>query len=198
MALITAPRTLRLTLGSKDQIPADHHWVIEAGYVHWTSWNDEYESVTLGLWGPGDLVMTQPTWMAIPNELRCLTEVIIEQAQPSAAEIHSCLDRQLQQVSELLLINRARPADNRLLELMIWIGKNFGSVSSCGYRISLLEMNLTHKSLAALSGLTRVTVTKSLNRFRTQGLIQHVGESDILIPRSSLPKGSHAGPGPSR
>jgi CRP-like cAMP-binding protein len=45
-------------------------------------------------------------------------------------------------------------------------------------------MNLTHRGLADICGLTRVTVTKNLNRFKTLGLLEKVSEADLLIPAS--------------
>ena len=42
-------------------------------------------------------------------------------------------------------------------------------------------MNLTHKSLADICGLTRLTVTKNLNRYKALGLLQRVSEVDLLI-----------------
>lgn len=46
-------------------------------------------------------------------------------------------------------------------------------------------MNLTHRSLAEICGLTRVTVTKILNRLKTIGLLEQVSEADLLIPASA-------------
>jgi hypothetical protein len=43
-------------------------------------------------------------------------------------------------------------------------------------------MNLTHRGLADICGLTRVTVTKNLNRYKALGLLQPAGESDLFIP----------------
>ena len=73
-------------------------------------------------------------------------------------------------------------ADLRLLAMLRWISVRFGQVNSHGHRLSLKEMNLTHRDLADLCGLTRVTVTKNLNRFKTLGLLRGVGDSDWLIP----------------
>jgi hypothetical protein len=47
-------------------------------------------------------------------------------------------------------------------------------------------MNLTHRSLAEICGLTRVTVTKNLNRYKTLGLLQNIGEADLFILGEAL------------
>ncbi|WP_161795835.1 helix-turn-helix domain-containing protein [Synechococcus sp. GFB01] len=49
--------------------------------------------------------------------------------------------------------------------------------------MSLNELNLTHRALAELCGLTRVTVTKLLSRFRLDGQLVAVGGGDLLIPK---------------
>ena len=88
-------------------------------------------------------------------------------------------------LAELLAIQRIRSADARLIRLLQWIARSFSQVNSHGCRLSLTELNLTHRQLAELCGLTRVTVTKKLSRFRLGGQMLAVGESDLLIP--SLP-----------
>ena len=88
-------------------------------------------------------------------------------------------------LSELLTIQRIRSADARLIKLLQWITRSFGQVNSYGCRLSLSELNLTHRQLAKLCGLTRVTATKIFSRFRLGGQLLAVGESDLLIP--SLP-----------
>jgi CRP-like cAMP-binding protein len=72
-----------------------------------------------------------------------------------------------------------------LLALLTWIGVSFGKVNSHGWRFSLAELNLTHKALAELCGLTRLTVTKLLSRYRLEGQLVAVSNNDLLIPRLS-------------
>ena len=43
-------------------------------------------------------------------------------------------------------------------------------------------MHLTHRTLADICGLTRVTVTKALNRYKVDGTLQQVSKDDLLIP----------------
>jgi CRP-like cAMP-binding protein len=92
----------------------------------------------------------------------------------------------IRNTEEIFELNRIRSAERRLLMLLRWLGINFGQVSSRGYRLSLKEMNLTHRSLAEICGLTRVTVTKNLNRYKTLGLLQNIGEADLFIPGEAL------------
>ena len=94
------------------------------------------------------------------------------------------MQQQIRNTEEIFEINRIRSAEHRLLTLLRWIGTRFGQVSSKGYRLSLKDMNLTHKSLGDICGLTRVTVTKNLNRYKTLGVLQQVSKADLLIPAS--------------
>jgi CRP-like cAMP-binding protein len=47
-------------------------------------------------------------------------------------------------------------------------------------------MNLTHRNLAEISGLTRVTVTKALSLYRQQGYLIKEGSDELMI-REALP-----------
>ncbi|WP_255090011.1 Crp/Fnr family transcriptional regulator [Synechococcus sp. Tobar12-5m-g] len=117
-----------------------------------------------------------------PFDLQCLTLVVVEQHFPTAAEIEQFLRHQIRNLEEIFQINRIRAAEDRLLALLAWLGRRYGQVNSRGSRFSLREMNLTHKALAELCGLTRVTVTKMLNRYKADGVLQQVSKDDYLIP----------------
>ena len=145
-------RPLQLTLHPQDILPEGMSWRLHEGYVRAATWDLEGESITLGLWGPGDVISSEDPGLH-PLELQCLTTVVIE---------HIELEPELQH--------------NQL-------GESFGQVNSHGWRLSLSELNLTHKALAELCGLTRVTVTKLLSRYRLEGQLLSVSDSDLLIPR---------------
>ena len=180
-----APPPLRITLLPNDVLPERLNWRIQEGYIRTAAWDDDGDTITLGLWGPGDWITS--TYSALrPVELQCLTTVVVEQFNPGTADIQQLLLRQIQNLEEIFQINRIRSADQRLLRLLLWIGSRFGQVSSRGYRLSLKDMNLTHKALADLCGLTRVTVTKMLNRYKNAGLLQQVSKDDLFIPSLAL------------
>ena len=176
---------LRLTLLPNDVLPEQLNWRIQEGYIRTAAWDDDGDTITLGVWGPGDWITS--TYSALrPVEIQCLTTVVVEQFNPGTADIQQLLLRQIQNLEEIFQINRIRSADQRLLGLLAWIGRRFGQVSSRGYRLSLKDMNLTHKALADLCGLTRVTVTKMLNRYKNTGLLQQVSKDDLFIPSLAL------------
>jgi CRP-like cAMP-binding protein len=176
---------LRLTLLPNDVLPQRLNWRIQEGYIRTATWDDNGDTITLGVWGPGDWITSAYSELR-SVEIQCLTTVVVEQFSPGAADIQQLLLRQIQNLEELFQINRIRAADERLLGLLAWIGRRFGQVSTRGYRLSLKDMNLTHKALADLCGLTRVTVTKMLNRYKSDGVLQQVSKDDLFIPSIAL------------
>lgn len=178
--------SLRLTLLPNDVLPEGFCWRIVEGYIRSLSWDAEGESMTLGIWGPDTWVSTG--FIALrPLELQCMTSVVVEHGQPTNAELQQTLSEHLHILEELFRINRVRSAEDRLLHLLVWIGSRFGVVNSQGHRISLRELNLTHKSLGDICGLTRVTVTKNLSLFRQRGILRDVGNGDLLITSQPFP-----------
>ena len=173
---------LRLTLHPQDVLPENMSWKLHEGYVRSATWDPEGEAIALGLWGPGDLISSVEP-VVHPLELQCLTTVVVEHIDLDAAEQRWHLRRERQMLAELHGIQRIRSGEQRLLALLHWIGNSFGQVNSHGCRLSLSELNLTHRGLADLCGLTRVTVTKLLSRFRQQGQLVPVGDNDLLLPR---------------
>ncbi len=173
---------LQLTLHPQDVLPEGMSWRLHEGYVRSATWDLDGESITTGLWAPGDVITTEDPALN-PLELQCLTTVVVEHIELDANEQLQHLRRERQMLAELLTIQRIRSGDRRLMALLSWIGQTHGQVNSHGCRLSLSELNLTHRALADICGLTRVTVTKLLSRFRSEGRLLAIGESDLLIPR---------------
>ena len=180
-----AKQPLRLTLQSGDVLPESLSWKILDGYIRTSVLEEDGESIILGVWGPGDWVTAAYSALK-PIEIQCISPVVVEQFQPESEDVETLLLQQIQNLEEIFQFNRIRSADLRLLRLLTWIGRRFGQVNSRGYRLSLKEMNLTHKSLADLCGLTRVTVTKVLNRYKVEGVLQQISPDDLFIPLNAL------------
>jgi hypothetical protein len=178
---------LRLSLSAGETLPNSINWFIEEGYLIASSWTDNNESTIVGLWGPGEQVI--PKLITIqPLLLTSLSAVELEQCHPSSDDEHEFQQQLIQRLSENLRISQIKPAEQRLLQLMLWIGERYGRVNSQGVSLSLAGMNLTHRNLALLAGLTRVTVTKTLSRFRDSGHLQKIGEDDLLATAGSCKK----------
>jgi CRP-like cAMP-binding protein len=180
MSDVPERKRLKLVMQPGDVLPQGMSWLLLDGYVRTVAWDEDGEMITLGLWGPGEWFTTAYSALATV-ELRCLSAVALEEFKPNDQQVRDFLQLQLRATEQIFEINRIRGADQRMLALLRWISTRFGQVNSHGHRLSLRDMNLTHKALAELSGLTRVTVTKTLNRFKALGVIQSVGDADLLI-----------------
>lgn len=180
-----AKNRLRLTLLPGDVLPDNLNWKIQEGYIRTSAWDEEGESIVLGIWGPGDWITTAYSTLK-PIEIQCLSTTVVEQFEPSSEDVQQLLHQQIKNLEEIFQLNRIRAADQRLLTLLAWIGRRFGQVSTRGYRLSLKDMHLTHKSLAEICGLTRVTVTKTLNRYKSDGTLQQISKEDIFIPATAI------------
>jgi CRP-like cAMP-binding protein len=172
---------LHLTLQPGSVLPDNLSWKILEGYIVTNYWDEEGETIVLGIWGQGDWVTTAYSALK-PIEIQCISTAVVEQFEPTAEDINKLLLQQIKNLEEIFQLNRIRAADQRLITLLTWIGRRFGQVSTRGYRFSLKDMRLTHRTLADICGLTRVTVTKALNRYKIDGTLQQVSKDDLLIP----------------
>ena len=180
-AAYIAKHPLHLTLQPGSVLPDNLSWKILEGYIVTNYWDEEEETIALGIWGQGDWVTTSYSALK-PIEIQCISTAVVEQFEPTAEDINQLLLQQIKNLEEIFQLNRIRAADQRLITLLAWIGRRFGQVSTRGYRFSLKDMRLTHKTLADICGLTRVTVTKALNRYKVDGILQQVSKDDLLIP----------------
>jgi CRP-like cAMP-binding protein len=171
---------LRFTLGSGQSLPCHLGWRIEDGYLRMTSWSDQAETITLGIWGPGELVI--PSLIELePVELVTLSAVQVVEAKATLQEERQFLIDQVGQASALLVLSRVRPVETRLFRLLVWLGQRFGRISRRGVSLSFQEMNLTHRQLAEIAGMTRVTVTKALSHYRQVGMMVREGNDELLV-----------------
>ncbi len=180
MNAVMTSRHLELNLHPGSTVPCNLSWRIEDGYLRVASWGEQGESFTLGIWGPGDLVI--PPLMAFdPLQLLALSTIRLVGASPNAQEREAFLVSQSQQISTLLKLSRTRPAEVRLFQLLTWMGERFGRVSRRGVSLCFEDLNLTHRNLAEISGLTRVTVTKAICQFRRTGILVREGQDEWLL-----------------
>ena len=186
MTATVTERHLHLSLQAAAAVPCNLSWRIEDGYLRVASWSDQGEPFTLGLWGPGDLVI--PSLITVvPLQLLALSSARLEEVTVTADEREAFLLDQSFQTSVLLRLSRSRRAEARLFQLLLWLGERFGRVSSRGVSLCLDDMNLTHRQLAEIAGLTRVTVTKAISHFRQEGYLVREGHDDLLL-REALPR----------
>lgn len=156
----------------------DSLWQIETGVVRTLTMLEDGTSITLGLWGPGDIV-GRVLSKADPYQIQCLTPVeatlLLEHSWHEATE---AMILHIQRFGELMEILHCRQAESSLLRLFAWLAKRFGQEVEQG---QLIDLRLTHQDIAELIGLTRVTVTRLLKDFEKQGIIQRVQRQFIIL-----------------
>ena len=180
MRVAMTARSLHLNLQASAVVPSTLNWRVEDGHLRLVTSEAQGPWLTLALWGPGDLVIPSLITMT-PMPLLALAVARVVEAQPERQEREAFLVDQILQTSTLLRLSRTRPAEQRRLQLLLWIGQRFGRVSSRGVSLSFGDMNLTHRILAQISGLTRVKVTKAMSRFREEGWLIKDGVDDLLL-----------------
>ena len=170
---------LQLRLSAGESLPTSMSWMLDDGYLILSAWNEDDTTTTLGIWGPGELVI--PSLIHDRTlQLHSLSPVHVAERVATPDEQQAFLGQHVLQLATLLQLARMRRAEERLFRLLVWLGERFGRVSSQGVSLSFSTMNLTHRNLAEMTGMTRVTITKALIRFRQEGRISKQGDDELL------------------
>ncbi|MBD2440682.1 Crp/Fnr family transcriptional regulator [Nostoc sp. FACHB-110] len=163
----------------KETIPVrnDILWRIERGAVRTLTWAEDGTFITLGYWGPGDLIGTALTKVQ-PYQIECLTSV-------EASIIPSYIWHQninalfthIQQTEELLSIVHLKPISLRLWKFLVWLGDKFGRNLEQG---KVIDLSITHQEIAEVLNTTRVTITRLLQQFEEEGVLLRSKRQIIL------------------
>ncbi len=172
-------------LFSRRQImPIQNHilWRIERGAVRTLTWNEDGTFTTLGYWGVGDII-GYPLSKIQPYQIECLTsvEVSILPSHLWHQDIDALLSH-IQQSEKLLSIVHRKPVSLRLWQFLVWLGEKFGRNVEQG---KLIDLNVTHQEMGEVLNTTRVTVTRLLQQFESEGAILRHRRN--LILRSPKP-----------
>lgn len=146
--------------------------------VRTLTWLEDGSITTLGLWGKGDLV-GQALSKINPYTIECLTEVkVVSFSWSNQDYITKNLINQVQQLEELTIIRSQKRIEITLIKFLSWLAKKFGRQIKSGY---LIDFKLTHQDMGEILGLTRVTITRALKHLESQGLIERISLSQILL-----------------
>jgi len=153
-------------------------WQIESGVVRTLTWLEDGTTITLGLWGVGDVV-SRVLSKAEPYQIECLTPVEATILPLDRwHQVNESLISHIQQFQEFLEILHCRSVDASLLRLLNWLANKFGHAVERG---QLINLRLTHQEIAEIIGTTRVTVTRVLNEFEHQGIIERLPRKFIVL-----------------
>lgn len=177
--------TRRWLFKSRSTLPLKPNslWKIETGVVKTLTWLEDGTTVTLGLWGPGDIVGKALSQVE-PYQIECLTAV--EATILPVSEWHpvsSVLLARIQQAEELMVIRRYKKTDIMLVKLLTWLAKRFGREIDQG---RLIDLRLTHQDLAEILGTTRVTITRTLSQLEQQGFIERLSLHRLVLREEDL------------
>lgn len=178
------PLTQRL-FNRRDLIPPQTGilWRIKRGVVRTLTQSEQGTFITLGYWGPGDIVGYCLSRLE-PYQIECITSVEVS-ILPSELW-HQALDAivlHIQQAEELLNILHLQPLPLRLWEFLVWLGQKFGHDVDLGRSINL---RLTHQEIAEAINTTRVSVTRTLQQFESQGMLLRRSGQFVLCSRSTV------------
>ncbi|MGG6263987.1 Crp/Fnr family transcriptional regulator [Leptolyngbya sp. AN03gr2] len=168
------PRSFR----HREQLPFTPNslWKIESGYARTMTWNAEGAIAALGIWGTGDVIGHCLSNIE-PYQIECLGPVVAREVAISNNCTRLLLSH-IQQIEQLLNLANIQQASARLIGLLEWLAQRFGRLESHGY---LIDIPLTHQSIAELIGTTRVTVTRTLSELERAGKIQRLRQHRILL-----------------
>jgi CRP-like cAMP-binding protein len=178
--LPSAAHLKRRTFSHRSLLPLEQNylWQIETGVVRTLTWLEDGTTITLGLWGPGDIV-GRVLSKANPYQIECLTLVEVKVLPVSKChEATESMILHIQQFQEFIEILHCKSVDASLLRLLTWLAKRFGREIEQGKQI---DLRLTHQEIAELIGSTRVTVTRLLNEFEKRGIIQRLPHRFIVL-----------------
>lgn len=174
--------------------------VVCRGVVQLFTIQQDGSETLLGLAGPSmpvglSLTTVDPYWATTLTDVDMLPLPLqeIEDSPILMAGIFRNLTLRLQQAEAWLALSGKRLVADRLRYFLIMLARDFGHVEPEGIRIPI---RLTHHQLATAIGTTRVTVTRLLKEFKSEGWLfidqrQAVLRLDQTFPASQLLTSSH-------
>ncbi len=151
---------------------------IERGAVRTVTWSEQGTPITLGYWGVGDAI-GQPLSGVQPYQIECKTHVEVSYIPQNLC--YQSLDeifRHFQETQAFFCIVRSECLRDRLLQLLVWLGRKFGREVEQGL---LIDLRLTHQELSEAIGITRITVTRLMGRLEEQGFIDRTRPQYIVL-----------------
>lgn len=147
------------------------------------TWHEDGTLVTLGIWGPGDMISRAFSKIE-PYQIECLTavEAVILPLE-GWFPLTDVLLAHIQQAEELTVIRSYKTVEIMLVKLLTWLAKKFGREIETGH---LIDLRLTHQDIADMINSTRVTITRILTQLEEQGLIHRLPLHRIVLKEEEL------------
>ncbi|HYF21673.1 MAG TPA: Crp/Fnr family transcriptional regulator [Ramlibacter sp.] len=203
---LTAPWLQAKDLGELQQLPADtvlfrqgerspHFFLVREGFVHTTILRGNGAAILLEILGPGALVGEGPAFANLPRSVTARAVTALQVSRYQAGELEAVLAQRPQLAlalvrllgsknwSTLRKLTRIASADpqERVLELLARVAR-LEAVSSALPR----AVDLTHETIAAMTALSRVTVTRTLKVLAARGLVATEPGRVVIRDRAEL------------
>lgn len=162
---------------------ANSLWFIKQGAVKISTYDSDGKIVVLGYWGKKDVV-GQPLSKIAPYKIECLTLVEAD-CVPSqdwhyiTKEIRNCY----QDAEKLLYILKQNSVEEKLIELLVYLGGKFGSVRE---NKTAILLPLTHRELAEFFGVTRATIVAAMNRLQSRKILDNPRQGTVILHTSEI------------
>ena len=173
------------TFASRDKIitDVDTLWLIRQGAVKVSTYDSSGKIIVLGYWGKGDVVGRSLSRLN-PYEIECLTPVEADcipyrDWHLVAKEVRNCY----QDTEQLLYILKQASLEDKLIELLVYLGGKFGSAEGRGKAILL---PLTHRELAEFFGVTRANIVAVVNKLQCKKIIDNPKQGKIILHPSEI------------
>ena len=173
------------TFANKDKIitDVDTLWLIRQGTVKVSTYDSSGKIIVLGYWGKGDVVGRTLSRLD-PYEIECLTPVEADCVPYRdwhlvAKEVRNCY----QDAEQLLYVLKQASLEDKLIELLVYLGGKFGSTEEKGKAIML---PLTHRELAEFFGVTRANIVAVINKLQRRKIIDNPRQGVIILYPSEI------------
>jgi CRP-like cAMP-binding protein len=164
-------------------LPPNILWKIEKGVVRNLTWHEDGTVVTLGIWGPGDVIGRSLSRIE-PYEIECLTKVEVSIFPVNqSCELTEILLTQIEQAEALMMIRSYKTVEVMLIKLLSWLAKKFGRAVGTG---QLIDLRLTHQDIAEMLNSTRVTITRVLINLEERGFIYRLPLHRIVLKEEQI------------
>ncbi|NJR39543.1 MAG: Crp/Fnr family transcriptional regulator [Leptolyngbyaceae cyanobacterium CSU_1_4] len=152
-------------------------WQIESGIVRTATWGTDSAIVPLGFWGSNDIIGL-PLSQITSYQIDCLTDVSVRILPKELPCPLDAMISHIQQMEELLKMMHSNSVEQRLLKFLFWFANKFGHDTQNG---QIIKVRLTHQQIAEVIGSTRVTVTRLLQKFQSERMLNWSEERYMLL-----------------
>lgn len=166
-------------------------YFILQGWVKVRAYTWEGKEITLNILGPGDIFGEMALLLSAPrsSDVLSLTTVVlgcfpatdfmslVQNEAVVGLRLAQLMARRLQQLNRRL---QMRQSDSmaRVADILLFLAEGQGKSSADGVEIP----RLSHQELASLSGLTRETVSRVLQKLDKKGLVERSSQAIFCLP----------------